>query len=113
MNFKSIAIAASLVLAAGASFAEDIDLSGSATASISVATLLSVAEANLVPGVAPSLNTAVIFQDATGDANQIAQIDQIGTATSFAMIVQQAATPSLAYIQQNATTASVAVINQR
>ena len=112
MNFKAIAIAAGLALAAGASFADDITLSSVAD-SMTLDLLTTAADANMLPGTAPSLNTAIIYQDETGGANQIAQIDQIGTTTSFAMIVQQATNASMAYIQQNATTASVAVINQR
>ncbi|MBC7727082.1 MAG: hypothetical protein H7242_05620 [Microbacteriaceae bacterium] len=121
MNFKSIAIAASLVFAAGSTFAADIDLGGAASASSTIAaasTLTDWADTNLTlgAGATNTLNFAAIVQDAADGSgfDVVAQIDQIGATASVAYIYQGAvAAGSVAYIQQNATLNTVAVITQR
>ena len=120
MNFKSIAIAASLVFAAGSAFAADIDLGGlaSASATIAAADFLGFADTSLTTGdgVNNLTNTAVIVQDGVDASgfDAIAHIDQIGATASFAMIYQgPIIAASMAYIQQNATLNTVAVITQR
>lgn len=120
MNFKTLAIAASLVFAAGSTFAADIDLGGltSASASLAAADLLAVADTSLTlgDGLNNLTNTAAIVQDAVDASgfDAIANIDQIGATASFAMIYQgPVIAASVAYIQQNATLNTVAVITQR
>jgi hypothetical protein len=119
MNFKAIAVAASLVFAAGATFAADIDLAGSTyvSATPALADLMTAAETALTLGDTNASNNALIYQDeSAGNAEQIALIDQVGLNTGYAAIFQLGNTNSvanIAYIQQNATTLSRAVIVQR
>jgi len=119
MNFKSIAIAAGLVIAAGSSFAADIDLSGAGSVSFDGATFLGFADVVMTAGDTSTSNNAIIFQEGfDGSGNDmIAHIDQVGTTGSFAMIYQGADSAtnsgSIAYIGQNATNNARAVITQR
>ena len=121
MNFKALAIAAGFVFATASSFALDIDLGGSASASATldaVTTLADWADVSLTlgDGVNNLNNSAIIIQD-QADASGfdvVAHIDQIGATGSFAMVYQGAvAAGSVAYIQQNTTLNTVAVITQR
>ncbi len=108
MNFKSLSIALSLALAAGASFASDIDLStGADLTGDDVATF---ALASLAGDGADS-NNAVIFQDITA-TKAVAFVDQNGTTASIAVISQSGSNDSVAYINQNGTSGAVAVIFQ-
>ena len=108
MNFKTLSIAVSLALAAGASFAGDIDLStGTALTGDDVATFAF----DMLAGTGADSNNAVIFQDITA-TKAIAFVDQNGTTASIAVISQSGANDSVAYIQQNATAGAVAVIVQ-
>jgi hypothetical protein len=108
MNFKKISIAVSLALAAGASFASDIDLStGTELTGADVATFAF----DMLAGSGADSNNAVIFQDITA-AKAIAFVDQVGTTASIAVISQSGSNDSVAFIQQNGTTGAVAVIFQ-
>ena len=107
MNFKKIAFAVSLALAAGASFASDIELS--AADELDGAAVTEFADTSLGGDGADS-NNAVIFQ---GAGDHIAFIEQNGTAASIAVIVQTADEHSIAYINQSGTDGAVAVIFQR
>lgn len=118
MNFKRIAIAATLAVSSISSFAGDIDfssVSGSTGVDMSAAQTVVEGFVNDL-STAPADNTAIIFQDQVAAAS-VAVIEQVGATTSVAYIYQGAAagdnSASVAYILQNATTAAVAVINQR
>ncbi len=113
MNFKALAIALSLTVATGVSFAADIDLS-TADTSIDQATVEALASEFMSAGAAASdSNNAIIFQSGTSE-NAVAFIDQVGATSSVAVIMQiSTAAASIAYIQQNATTGAVALITQR
>lgn len=116
MNFKHIAIAATLAVSSLSSFA-DIDFSGVTTDAFDIATAQEAVEGFVADLTAePTANTAVIFQDGSV-AGTLAIIEQVGATTSLAYIYQGAEAaangPSVAYILQSATTSSVAVINQR
>ena len=109
MNFKKISIAVSLALAAGASFASDIELStGTALTGDDIITL---ADAWLAGDGADS-NNVVIFQDITA-TKAIAFVDQNGTTSSIAVVSQSGSNDSVAYINQTGTSGAVAVIFQR
>jgi len=109
MNFKTLAIALSLTVAAGASFAADIDLSTGT--SLTASDVETFALDQLAMGGADS-NNAIIFQDITA-AKAIAFIDQNAATASVAVISQSGSNDSVAYIQQIGTTGAVAVIFQR
>jgi len=119
MNFKTLAIAASLVFAAGSTFAADIDLGGATSASATldaVQTLTDFGDANLVlgEGANNTINFAAIVQDQAEATGVVAQIDQVGAIASVAYIYQGVVgAASVAYIQQNRTFNTVAVITQR
>jgi hypothetical protein len=121
MNFKHIAIAASLIAGTSTTFAADIDLAGLAavTATVATADLQALSEANLLVGEAVANNEALIIQDdvdAASGIEQIALIDQIANTGGHAAIYQMGSTTGIvnvAYIQQNATTNNKAVIVQR
>lgn len=121
MNFKRIAIAASLIAAATSSFAVDIDLGGAgviSTPATAVADFLGAVplDAALTLGDANDNNVAIIVQDdvnATGLEN-IAYIDQVGITGGLAAILQSGGlAANVAYIAQVATTNARAVITQR
>jgi hypothetical protein len=108
MNFKTLSIALSLTLAAGASFAGDIDLStGTALTGADVATFAF----DMLAGSGADSNNAVIFQDITA-TKAIAFVDQNATTASIAVISQSGSNDSVAYINQNGTARAVAVIFQ-
>lgn len=108
MNFKTLSIALSLTLAAGASFAGDIDLStGTALTGDDVATFAF----DMLAGSGADSNNAVIFQDITA-TKAIAFVDQNATTASIAVVSQSGSNDSVAYIQQNGTAGAVAVIFQ-
>ena len=108
MNFKKLSIAVSLALAAGASFAGDIELStGTELTGEDVATFAF----DMLAGTGADSNNAVIFQDITAD-KAIAFVDQVGTTASIAVISQSGSNDSVAFIQQNGTAGAVAVIFQ-
>ena len=109
MNFKTLSIALSLTLAAGASFASDIDLStGTALTGDDVATFAF----DMLAGTGADSNNAVIFQDITA-TKAVAFVDQNGTTASVALISQSGSNDSVAHIHQDATSGAVAVIFQR
>ncbi|MFZ4650055.1 MAG: hypothetical protein ACOYLV_05020 [Rubrivivax sp.] len=118
MNFKHIAIAATLAVSSLSSFAGDIsftDVAGSTGVDMSAAQTVVEGFVNDLT-TTPVENTAIIFQDQVAAAS-VAVIEQAGATTSLAYIYQGAAagdnSASVAYILQSATTAAVAVINQR
>ncbi|MCV2359150.1 hypothetical protein LNV08_09190 [Paucibacter sp. TC2R-5] len=121
MNFKALAVAATLALTVGASFAADIDLNGSTLVTAAPgdsSVLLGLAEAALLVGDTHANNNAVIYQDDSVGAaalEQLAYIDQVGTLGGLAMIVQlgNATVANVAYVQQVGTTNARAVITQR
>ncbi len=113
MNFKKLAVLASLAVAAGASFADDIALStaGGVMASGDVMTLTD----GVLAGTAFDSDTAIIIQE--GTTGNIAVIDQTtgGTgAANMAAIFQLNAdgNKAIAYIGQTGTL-NAAVIVQR
>jgi hypothetical protein len=117
MNFKHIAIAASLFAAVSTSFAADIDLTGISTSDGVAAAVSDAVEAFAAEGGMAD-NTAIIVQSEAGaNTGVVAAIEQIGVTTSLAMITQGAGADanakSVAYILQNTTTNAVAIINQR
>ena len=109
MNFKKISIAVSLALAAGASFASDIELTSGET--LDGDAIITQADAWLAGDGADS-NNVVIFQDITA-TKAIAFVDQNGTTSSVAVISQSGSNDSVAYINQTGTSGAVAVIFQR
>lgn len=114
MNFKSIAIAASLMFAAGASFA-DIDMSTSSTNDI--ATIAPMSDSFATAGglaTAFAATQAIIIQEGTGNVALIEQADK-GAGLNFAAVYQQATSAgAVGYISQGPTAAnSRAVINQK
>jgi hypothetical protein len=114
MNFKRIAIVATLAVSALSSYAADIDFSGVTTDAFDIATAQEAVEGFVADlgATDPANNIAIIFQD--GSTASLAVIEQVGATTSVAYIYQGAdAAVSMAYILQSATTSSVAVINQR
>ena len=109
MNFKTLSIALSLTLAAGASFASDIELTSGET--LDGDAIITQADAWLALDGADS-NNAVIFQDITA-TKAVAFVDQNGTTASIAVVSQSGSNDSVAYINQTATAGAVAVIFQR
>ena len=109
MNFKKISIAVSLALAAGASFASDIELTSGET--LDGDAIITQADAWLAGDGADS-NNVVIFQDITA-TKAIAFVDQNGTTSSIAVVSQSGSNDSVAYINQTGTSGAVAVIFQR
>ena len=122
MNFKHIAIAATLAVSSLSSFAGDIDLGGAgvvATPGTNVVDFLGLItlDASLTLGDTHEANNAIIVQDdaAGGTLEQIAFIDQVGTLGGLAAILQQGNTgnANVAYILQSGTTNARAIITQR
>jgi hypothetical protein len=122
MNFKHIAIAATLAVSSLSSFAADIDLGAAgvvATPGTTVADFLGAIalDGSLTLGEAHDANNAVIVQDdaAAGLLEQIAFIDQVGTLGGLAAILQQgnSTNANVAYILQVGTTNARAIITQR
>ena len=109
MNFKKISIAVSLALAAGASFASDIELSSGTT--LTGDDIITMADSWLIGDGADS-NNAVIFQDITA-TKAIAFVDQAESSASIAVISQSGSNDSVAYINQTGTSGAVAVVFQR
>lgn len=114
MNFKSIAIAATLVFAAGASFA-DIDMNTSSTNDI--ATVAPMSDAfTTAAGLATAFtdSQAIIIQEGKDNVAYIQQAD-LGAGMNFAAVFQQSTSiGAVAYISQGAAaTNSRAVINQK
>ncbi|MEI8268126.1 MAG: hypothetical protein WCI59_20545 [Betaproteobacteria bacterium] len=122
MNFKHIAIAATLAVSAFSSFAADIDLSAAAVIATPGTTAADFLAANALDGALAAGDTftnnqAIIIQD---DANtsaleNIAYIDQVGTVGGLAAILQtaNAGVANMAYILQSGTTNARAIITQR
>jgi hypothetical protein len=122
MNFKHIAIAATLAVSSLSSFAADIDLGGAgvvAAPGTNVADFLSAValDGSLTIGEGHDANNAIIVQDddAAGALEQIAFIDQVGTLGGLAAILQQGNgnNANVAYILQSGTTNARAIITQR
>ena len=114
MNFKTLAIAASLVFAAGAAFA-DIDMNTSTTNDIAtVAPLTDAFTTSADLANAFTVTQAIIIQEGTNNVAYIEQAD-LGAGLNFAAIYQQATSAgAVAYISQGAAAAnSRAVINQK
>ena len=112
MNFKHIAVAATLAVSALSSYAADIDFSGVTSDQFDIATAQAAVERFVTDlSTEPTANYAVIFQHGTA-ADTLGIIEQVGATTSVAYIYQ-GPVPSVAYILQSGTTSSVAVINQR
>ena len=122
MNFKHIAIAATLAVSSLSSFAADIDFGAAAvvaTPGTNVEDFLSAValDGSLTIGEGHDANTAIIVQDdaAAGALEQIAFIDQVGTLGGLAAILQQGNSNNAnqAYILQSGTTNARAIITQR
>jgi hypothetical protein len=122
MNFKHIAIAATLAVSSLSSFAGDIDLGAGAvvtTPGTTLADFLTAVplDASLPLGDTHAANNAIIVQDDTagGTLEQIAVIDQVGTLGGLAAILQQGNTnnANVAYIFQVGTTNARVIITQR
>lgn len=112
MNFKKIAVAAALAIAAGSSFAADIVMVNSGSindiATIATAADLFIDSADITNALAVS--QAIIIQAGEG---QIAYIEQVGTTFNFASIFQGAdSAGAIAAIVQSGSN-SRAVINQK
>jgi hypothetical protein len=122
MNFKHIAIAATLAVSSLSSFAADIDFGGAAVVSTpgtTVADFLAAVplDASLTLGESHEANNAIIVQDDAegGGLEQIAFIDQVATVGGLAAILQQGNgnVANNAYILQSGTTNARAIITQR
>lgn len=122
MNFKHIAIAATLAVSSLSSFAADIDLGGAgvvSTPGTTVADFLGAVslDASLTLGESHDSNNAIIVQDdaEAGGLEQIAFIDQVATVGGLAAILQQGNgnVANNAYILQSGTTNARAIITQR